>query len=118
MWKSTMITMYWTSVHHLYLERRLKLSIVFSSEKSDLSDLISRSAEDLQAMREESAASEQKAYEIILAAVHQWEKQAAFTQRIDRAIQYQRIPAAQHTSNEWVQGENGEKNHQQYGLQR
>ena len=88
---------------------QIKIEHSVSSEKADLSDLISRSAEELQAMREESAASEQKAYEIILSAVHQWEKQAAVTQRIDRAIQYQRIPAAQHTSNEWVQGENGEK---------
>lgn len=88
---------------------QIKIEHSVSSEKADLSDLISRSAEALQALREESAASEQKAYEIILAAVHQWEKQAAFTQRIDRAIQYQRIPAVQHTSNEWVQGEDGEK---------
>ena len=41
---------------------QIKIEHSVSSEKADLSDLISRSAEDLQALREESAASEQKAY--------------------------------------------------------
>lgn len=87
----------------------IKIEHSVSSEKADLSNLISQPVESLQTMREESAASEQAAFEIVLAAVHQWEKQAAITQCLDRAIHYLQIPISSHTKNQWVQDENGEK---------
>lgn len=44
---------------------------------------------------------EQKAYEIVVAAAKQWEKQAAATQMINRALSYLRTPEVTHTANEW-----------------
>lgn len=87
--------------------RRLKLEHSVSCEGADISDLTGMSAAALQAMREESVAGENKAFEIVLAAVKQWEKQAAVTQRIDRAMEYIRTPAIKHTANQWQENEYG-----------
>ena len=65
---------------------RLKIEHQVGCENADISDLIIQPIADLQTMREESASSEQTAYQVVLAAVHQWEKQAAVTQRLDRAM--------------------------------
>ena len=58
-------------------------------------------AENLEAMRQGSIDGEQKAYEIVVAAAKQWEKQAAATQMINRALSYLRTPEVTHTANEW-----------------
>ena len=68
---------------------------------ADISGLVGQGAEAVRALREESAASEQIAYEIVQAALKQWEKQAAMTQLYDRALQYLDTPAVEHTSNQW-----------------
>ena len=86
---------------------RLKIEHQVGCENADISDLIAQPIADLQAMREESASSEQTAYQVVLAAVHQWEKQAAVTQRLDRAMQYLKLPVAQHTGNQWVTEDDG-----------
>lgn len=86
---------------------RLKIEHQVGCENADISDLLTQPIADLQAMREESAASEQTAYQVVLAAVHQWEKQAAVTQRLDRAMQYLKLPVAQHTGNQWVTADDG-----------
>ena len=86
---------------------RLKIEHQVGCENADLSDLIAQPITDLQALRDESASGEQAAYQVVLAAVHQWEKQAAVTQRLDRAIQYLKLPVAQHTGIQWVAEDNG-----------
>lgn len=80
----------------------LKIEHHVDCENADISDLITQPIADLQALRDESASGEQAAYEVVLAAVHQWEKQAAVTQRFDRAIQYLRLPVAKHSENHWI----------------
>lgn len=80
----------------------LKIEHHVDCENADISDLITQPIADLQALRDESASGEQAAYEVVLAAVHQWEKQAAVTQRFDRSIQYLRLPVAKHSENHWI----------------
>ena len=58
-------------------------------------------AENLESMRQGSIDGEQKAYEIVVAAAKQWEKQAAATQMINRALEYLRTPEVKHTANRW-----------------
>ncbi len=62
--------------------------------------------ESLEAMRQGSIDGEQKAYEIVVAAAKQWEKQAAATQTINRALSYLRTPEVEHTANEWRKTDN------------
>ncbi len=67
----------------------------------DIGPLIVQGEQAIQTLRKESIDSEDKAFEIIGAAVHQWEKQAAFTRSCNRALEYLNTPEVQHTNNTW-----------------
>lgn len=79
----------------------LKVEHSISCNDVDISTLIMMGMESLEAMQRGSVEGEQKAYEIVLAAVKQWEQQAAATQTINRAMAYLRVPEAVHTANRW-----------------
>ena len=79
----------------------LKVEHSISCEDVDISSLITMGAENLESMRQGSIDGEQKAYEIVVAAAKQWEKQAAATQMINRALEYLRTPEVKHTANRW-----------------
>ena len=91
---------------HLEPGAELKIEHSVSCEDVDISSLITMGAENLEAMRQGSIDGEQKAYEIVVAAAKQWEKQAAATQMINRALSYLRTPEVTHTANEWRKTDN------------
>lgn len=76
-------------LHHIYLKQ------------PDISSLITKSRDELEAMRQESISAENKAFDIVVAAAEQWEHPAATTQLLDMALEYLRIPQVEHTSNQW-----------------
>lgn len=80
---------------------KLQVEHTVSCENVDISSLIAQGAEPLQAMRQDSIEGEKKAFAIVAAAANQWEKQAAVTQRLDRALAYLRTPEVKHTGNRW-----------------
>lgn len=80
---------------HLVIDHEIRC------KKVDISSLIVQGAGVLEAMRQDSAEGEKKAYETVAAAVRQWERQAALTQTIDRALEYLRTPEVRHTANQW-----------------
>lgn len=86
---------------HLEPGSELKIEHSVFCENVDISSLITMGAENLEAMRQGSIDGEKKAYEIVVAATKQWEKQAAATQTINRALSYLRTPEVGHTANEW-----------------
>lgn len=80
---------------------KLQVEHTVSCESMDISPLIAKGAETIQAMRQDSIEGEKKAYDIVVAAAKQWEQQAAVTQRLDRALAYLRTPEVKHTGNRW-----------------
>lgn len=90
----------------------LKIEHSVLCEDVDISFLITMGTESLEAMRQGSIDGEQKAYGIVQVAAKQWEKQAAATQMINRALEYLRTPEVSHTSNQWKQ-ENNWRNSQE-----
>ena len=80
---------------------KIERKIYFEESKADISGLTALSMEQLQAMREESAAAEQAVFEALQQQAAAWEVQAGKTLVIDKAIEYARTPAVKHTSNEW-----------------
>ena len=80
---------------------KIERKIYFEESKADISGLTALSMEQLQAMREESAAAEQAVFEALQQQAAAWEAQAGKTLVIDKAIEYERTPAVKHTSNEW-----------------
>ena len=91
---------------HLEPGSELKIEHSIYCEDVDISSLITMGAENLESMRQGSIDGEQKAYEIVVAAAKQWEKQAAATQMINRALSYLRTPEVTHTANEWRKTDN------------
>jgi antirestriction protein ArdC len=83
---------------------RLKIEhhISFREERADISPLTALSEEQLQSMREESAAAEQTVFDNLRASAAAWEEQAAQTLLLDKAIEYVRTPPVRHTANEWT----------------
>lgn len=79
----------------------LKLEHSVSCKDTDISSLIAQGEEAVQAMRQDSIDGEQKAFEIVQAAVKQWEQQAAVTQKLNRTLEYLHTPEVYHTSNQW-----------------
>lgn len=86
-----------TIEHYLYYE----------SNGDKLSTLTHMTADQLQALRDSSAASEKVIYEKLRGATKEWEEQAANTMLLDKAIEYVKTPPIKHTANEWVADEYG-----------
>ena len=82
---------------------RIERTIYFNSQNADISSLTALTVEQLQAIREESAAAEQEIFETLQAQAAAWEEQAGKTLFLDKAIEYARTPAAEHTANQWEQ---------------
>lgn len=84
---------------------RIERTIYFESENADISALTALTVEQLQAMREESAAAERAIFESLQQQAAAWEQQAGKTLELNKAIEYARTPAAQHTENKWQEEE-------------
>ena len=76
-------------------------SVYFKGD-CDISDLIKMSAKDVERFRNKSIAKENKAYEKVLQALSEWEKEALVTKRHNRALDYLNTPPIEHTSNKWA----------------
>lgn len=81
--------------------RSFKIEHDIVCENTEIPFLIAKGEETLQAIRQSSVQDENKAYEIVLAAVKQWEQQAVLTQAVDRALAYLHTPEVTHTGNKW-----------------
>lgn len=85
----------------------LKIEHTVIADETDMSDLISKPLEKIQAMREESVKKETAAFEKVQQAARKWEKQAVVTRQFDRAIEYIKMPQATHSSNKWIDDDYG-----------
>ena len=97
--------MSYTSYDHDRLEAAEKLkierTIYFKSEKSDIAELTALPLAELIRQKEESAAAEENIYSSLREQATAWEEQAGKTLSLEKAIEYARTPAVQHTSNKW-----------------
>ena len=97
--------MSYTSYDHDRLEAAEKLkierTIYFESEKSDIAELTALPLAELIKQKEASAAAEEAIYSGLREQADTWEEQAGKTLSFEKAIEYARTPAVQHTSNKW-----------------
>lgn len=82
---------------------RIERTIYFEAKNADISSLTALTVEQLQALREESAAAEQAVFESLQAQAAAWEEQAGKTLLLDKALEYARTPTTEHTANQWEQ---------------
>lgn len=82
---------------------RIRIEHLISMSKPEIAGLVSHDLVVLVKQRLESAEKEEAIFVKLQEACREWEEQAAQTQRLDKAIQYVKIPAVKHTSNRWVE---------------
>lgn len=85
----------------------LKIEHTVIVDETDMSDLISKPIEKLQAMRDNNVKKETAAFEKVQQAARNWEKHAVVTRQFERAIEYLKMPQVAHTSNKWVDEDYG-----------
>lgn len=85
--------------------KEIKIEHKISMPRPDIAGLVSQTAEALEKQRGESANKERVIYNKLRGAFEEWEKQAAQTQQLDKAIQYVKTKAVEHTSNRWIKDE-------------
>lgn len=73
----------------------------------EIAEKVKLSPAELKQERKESAKLEQDIYDRMLGIVKEWERQAAQTLLLDKALEYANTPAVPHTSNEWKQRKDG-----------
>ena len=84
---------------------KIKIEHTVSTPNPEIAGLVSHTAKELEKLHMESANKERVIFNKLRGAFEEWEKQAAQTQRIGKAIQYVKTKAVQHTSNRWVEDE-------------
>lgn len=88
--------------------REAKIDHCVHTDTPDISGLVKKPLAVLETLRQESVAKEEAIFHKICDSLQEWEKQAANTQLLDKAIQYVRTPAIKHTGNQWVKDEYGQ----------
>ncbi len=88
-------------------EATVKHSISFCDERADLAPLVCLSVGDLSARIAASKKKEKAIFDKLCSAMSEWEEQAAETMLTEKALEYLRTPAVQHTSNQWKKTEYG-----------
>lgn len=84
---------------------RIEHSVTFCQEKADMTDLTALPESELKQLKEASAEQEQAIFKKLCTATEEWERQAANTLRIAKALEYVKTPAVAHTSNVWIKDE-------------
>ena len=84
---------------------KIKIEHTVSTPNPEIAGLVSHTAKELEKLHLESANKERVIFNTLRGVFEEWEKQAAQTQRIGKAIQYVKTKAVQHTSNRWVEDE-------------
>lgn len=68
----------------------------------DLTPFTNTGIKELERLRKISTAAEQEIVESLNIPLARWERQAALTKLLDRAIEYLKTPEIEHTENKWV----------------
>jgi hypothetical protein len=90
-------------------EMKIEHEISLRGGEDRLKKLISLPRDEIEKLRGKSADAEQAVFDRLCEDATEWEAIAAETALMDRALTYLKIPAAVHTSNEWVDDTYGHK---------
>lgn len=81
---------------------KIERSITMDLNAPDLTPFIKTDIQELENMRKISVAAEQEIFDGLNVPLSKWERQAALTKLIDRAIEYLKTSEIEHTGNKWV----------------
>ena len=81
---------------------KIERSITMDLNAPDLTPFTKTDIQELENMRKISVAAEQEIFDGLNVPLSKWERQAALTKLIDRAIEYLKTSEIEHTGNKWV----------------
>lgn len=81
---------------------KIERSITMDLNAPDLTPFTKTDIQELENMRKISVAAEQEIFDGLNVPLSKWERQAALTKLIDRAIEYLKTSEIEHTENKWV----------------
>jgi hypothetical protein len=81
---------------------KIERSVTMDFNAPDLTPFTNTDIKELESLRKISVAAEQEIFDSLNVPLSKWERQAALTKLIDRAIDYLKTPQIEHTGNKWV----------------
>lgn len=81
---------------------KIERSVTMDLDAPDLTPFTNTGIKELERLRKISTAAEQEIVESLNIPLARWERQAALTKLLDRAIEYLKTPEIEHTENKWV----------------
>lgn len=81
---------------------KIERSVTMDLDAPDLTPFTNTGIKELEKLRKISTAAEQEIFESLNIPLAKWERQAALTKLLDRAIEYLKTPEIEHTRNKWV----------------
>ena len=81
---------------------KIERSVTMDLDAPDLTPFTNTGIKELERLRKISTAAEQEIFESLNIPLAKWERQAALTKLLDRAIEYLKTPEIEHTGNKWV----------------
>lgn len=81
---------------------KIERSVTMDLDAPDLTPFTNTGIKELEKLRKISTAAEQEIFESLNISLAKWERQAALTKLLDRAIDYLKTPEIEHTGNKWV----------------
>lgn len=81
---------------------KIERSITMDLNAPDLTPFTKTDIQELESLRKISVAAEQEIFDGLNVPLSKWERQAALTKLIDRAIEYLKTSEIEHTGNKWV----------------
>ena len=91
------------------VELKIEHSITMEYDTPDLTPFTNSDVKELESLRKISAGTEQKIFDSLKEPLSKWERQAALTKLLDRAIQYLKMPEVEHTSNQWMHDDRSDR---------
>lgn len=81
---------------------KIERSVTMDFDAPDLTPFTNTDIKELESLRKISVAAEQEIFDSLNVHLSKWERQAALTKLIDRAIEYLKTSEIEHTGNKWV----------------
>jgi hypothetical protein len=88
---------------------KIEHSISVRDNTERLKSLIAIGQGDLEKMKEKNVAAEQAVFDRLRGEANEWDEIAANTNLMNRALEYLKVPRAEHTSNKWSEDSYGYK---------
>lgn len=88
-------------------EISIQRHMIYRGERADFKPFLNVAIKELEQRLKDSKTKEKKVYDQLQEAAKAWDEHGAQTLLLQKAIEYLKVPAVTHTSNEWKKQKDG-----------